>query len=169
MTLIALGIVLASPTRRRTTSGPGRATRLGSRRTHRLLGRNKLSSARRTAAIVVATATVAASSALTLGLGQANAGFTGKTVSAGNSWSTATAGPATKLAFATGPSAATGGVAFSTQPLVVVRDAGNLTVNTSTAPVTLEITAPNGAVITCADNPQAAIKGRPTFSGCAIS
>ncbi|HWH27292.1 MAG TPA: signal peptidase I [Pseudolysinimonas sp.] len=101
--------------------------------------------------------------------GQSSAGFTGTTTSVGNNWAYAASGPATKLAFATSPSASTGGIAFPTQPVVVVQDASGRTANTTAAQVTLEITTPAGAVLSCASNPRAAVDGRATFAGCSIN
>jgi hypothetical protein len=81
---------------------------------------------------------------------------------------TLVAGSATTLAFTTSPSSSTGGIAFGTQPVVVVRDAVGNTVTTSTAPVTLSITTPAGAVLTCASNPKSAVAGVATFTGCNV-
>lgn len=80
---------------------------------------------------------------------------------------TISAGPATKLAFTTSPSSSTGGIAFTTQPVVAVQDAGGNT-TTSTASVTLSITTPGGAVLSCAANPKSAAAGLAPFTGCNI-
>jgi hypothetical protein len=81
-----------------------------------------------------------------------------------------TTGPAARLAFSTSPSTAPVNTVFSTQPSVVVQDAGGNTISTSTAPVTLKITAPTGgANLTCSSNPKNAVSGVATFSGCKIS
>lgn len=80
---------------------------------------------------------------------------------------TITAGPATKLAFTTNPSGSTGGIAFTTQPVVAVQDSGGNT-TTSTASVTLVITTPAGAVLSCTANPKSAAAGLATFTGCNI-
>ena len=78
-------------------------------------------------------------------------------------------GPASRLAFATSPSSSTGGTAFATQPVVTVQDASGNTVTSSTASVTLSITAPvGGAVLTCTANPRNAVAGVASFSGCRI-
>ena len=56
----------------------------------------------------------------------------------------------------------TGGVAWATQPKVTIQDAFDNTVTTSTASVTLAITAgtgTSGAVLTCTANPKAAAAG----------
>jgi hypothetical protein len=77
-------------------------------------------------------------------------------------------GPATKLAFTASPSSTTGGTVFGTQPVVAVQDAGGNTVTTSSAAVTLTITTPNGATLTCNSNPTNAVAGVATFAGCKI-
>ncbi|HEY2297252.1 MAG TPA: hypothetical protein VGH43_05960 [Jatrophihabitans sp.] len=78
-------------------------------------------------------------------------------------------GSAAKLVFSTPPSsAATGGTAFGTQPVVTVQDAGGNTVATDTSSVTLALTTANGATLTCTANTRAASNGVATFSGCAI-
>jgi hypothetical protein len=82
---------------------------------------------------------------------------------------TITAGAASTLAFITSPSGSTGGVAFVSQPVVAVQDAGGNTVTTSGAPVTLTITTPAGATLACSANPTNAVAGVATFVGCSIS
>lgn len=82
---------------------------------------------------------------------------------------TISAGPANTLAFTASPSGSTGGVAFGTQPVVTVQDAGGNTVTSSTAPVTLSITNPAGATLTCTANPVNAVAGVATFAGCKIN
>jgi signal peptidase I len=99
-------------------------------------------------------------------LGVAGAAFSSTTGSSGNSW--ATSGPATKLAFTTSPSSSIEGFAFDRQPVVAVQDAGGSTVGTSSAPVTLSITTPAGAILTCTANPRSAVAGVATFAGCKI-
>ncbi len=83
-----------------------------------------------------------------------------------------TIGTADHLAFTTQPSASTGGIAFGTQPVVTVRDAGNNTVTGNASPVTLTITQPSnpvGAALTCTSaNPLTATAGVATFVGCKI-
>jgi hypothetical protein len=72
-----------------------------------------------------------------------------------------------KLAFTTSPSGATGGTAFTTQPVVGIQDSsGGPTTGTNT--VTLSITTPTGATLSCTSNPRAASAGVATFSGCRI-
>jgi hypothetical protein len=81
-----------------------------------------------------------------------------------------TVGPASKLAFNTSPSNSTGGVAFGTQPVVTVQDAGgNTVISDSTSSVTLAITSgtgTSGAALSCA--PATAVNGVASFSGCKI-
>ena len=80
-----------------------------------------------------------------------------------------TALTATKLAFTTQPSAtATSQIAFATQPVVTVQDAGGATVTTDTSSVTLTLTTPAGATLSCTTNPKAAVAGIATFVGCQI-
>jgi signal peptidase I len=99
-------------------------------------------------------------------LGMAAAAFTARAASIGNSWGAA--GPASKLAFTTSPSASTGGIAFATQPRVTVQDPSGNPVSVSSAPVTLTITTPAGATLTCTANPTNAFLGVATFAGCRI-
>ena len=80
-----------------------------------------------------------------------------------------TVGPAAKLAFTSSPASSTGGVAFATQPVVTVQDAGGNAVTGSTASITLAIgTNPGGGTLTCTTNPKAAVAGVDTFAGCKI-
>jgi hypothetical protein len=99
-------------------------------------------------------------------LASTGAAFSARTESIGNSWSTGTW--AARLAFTTNPSGSTGGIAFPTQPVVTVRDAKGIIVTTSAAAVTLSLTNPAGATLTCATNPVTAVAGVATFTGCAI-
>ncbi len=112
------------------------------------------------AALLIAVALV------TPPLGTTAAAFSGGTGSIGNSWATATW--ATSLAFTTNPSGSTGGVPLATQPVVKIRDGTGATVTTSSAAVTLSLTSPAGATLTCATNPVTAVTGVATFAGCAI-
>jgi len=81
-----------------------------------------------------------------------------------------TTGAAAKLGFTTQPSASTGGINFTTQPVVSVQDLGGNTVTTSTSGVTLSITTPAGATLGCTNNgPVAAVAGVATFAGCDIN
>ena len=80
-----------------------------------------------------------------------------------------TAAGATKLVFTTSPNASTGGVAFTTQPVVTVEDAAGNTVTSDASSVTLTITTPAGALLNCPnDNTQLAVNGVATFTGCSI-
>jgi trimeric autotransporter adhesin len=83
-------------------------------------------------------------------------------------------GSADKLVFTTEPGGTiTGGVAFPSQPVVTVEDAGGNTVTSDSSTVTLQITSNTGtpgASLTCApsNDEQAASAGVATFSGCAV-
>ncbi|WP_104195172.1 hypothetical protein [Cryobacterium sp. M25] len=81
---------------------------------------------------------------------------------------TIAAGSATQLVFATQPSSSTGGMVFPTQPVVTVLDAFGNTVTVSNAFITLSITTPGGARLTCPTNPLAAASGVAAFTGCAV-
>ena len=83
-----------------------------------------------------------------------------------------TVGTAAKLGFTTSPSASTGGVAFTTQPVVAVQDLGGNTVTTTnTGTVALTITQPSspaGAALTCTNASVAVAAGLAGFAGCNI-
>ncbi len=79
-----------------------------------------------------------------------------------------TAGAASQLTFSTQPGDGTGGSALSVQPQVTVEDGAGNPVS-STATVTLAITSPGGATLTCVSNAVAAVGGIASFSGCAIN
>ncbi len=80
-----------------------------------------------------------------------------------------TIGPAAKVAFTQQPGGGDATVAWTTQPIVTVQDAGGNTIVGSTASVTLAIgTNPNSGVLTCTANPKAAVAGIVTFAGCKI-
>jgi hypothetical protein len=81
---------------------------------------------------------------------------------------TISAGAAAKLAFTTGPGGGTSSTAWTTQPVVTVQDAAGNTVTPDTSSVTLAITTPAGAILTCTANPKAASAGVATFAGCKI-
>ena len=91
---------------------------------------------------------------------------------AGKSGSTAsfTVGPAAanKLSFTQSPGNTVAGVAFASQPKVTVQDQYGNTVATATTQITLAITAPGGALLTCTANPQNATAGIDVFAGCSI-
>jgi hypothetical protein len=80
-----------------------------------------------------------------------------------------TSAAATKLVFTTSPNAATGGVAFAAQPVVKVEDVAGNTVTTDASGVTLTITTPNGALLSCTNaTPLQTVYGVATFTGCKI-
>ena len=81
------------------------------------------------------------------------------------------AGAAAKLAFTTSPGNSTASIAFPTQPVVTVQDAGGNTVTGSSAPIALAITSGTGtagATLSCTTNPLNASSGIATFAGCKI-
>ena len=81
-----------------------------------------------------------------------------------------TVGPAAQLAFTQQPSTSVHGVAFGTQPIITVQDAGGNTVTTSSAAVTMAIgTNPGGGTLTCTTNPVTASSGVASFAGCKIN
>ncbi len=75
---------------------------------------------------------------------------------------------ANELAFTQSPGNSVVGVAFVPQPQVTVQDAYGNTVTTATTSITLAITPPGGATLTCTANPKAAVAGVDTFAGCRI-
>ena len=77
-------------------------------------------------------------------------------------------GTAAKLVFTTQPSSSTGGVAFATQPTVTVQDGSGITVASDTSAVTLTITTPAGALLSCANATVSSVAGVATFAGCKI-
>jgi trimeric autotransporter adhesin len=81
---------------------------------------------------------------------------------------TVTFGAAAKLAFRTQPSDSTGGVAFATQPAVTVQDASGVTVASDTSAITMTITTPAGALLSCTNATLPAAAGVATFAGCNI-
>lgn len=79
---------------------------------------------------------------------------------------------ATQLAFTASPASAVVGAAFSTAPVVAVRDAGGTLVSSdNSTQVTLSLaSAPVGAVLTCAGgNTRTASGGLATFNACSVS
>jgi hypothetical protein len=79
---------------------------------------------------------------------------------------------ATQLAFTASPASAVVGTAFSTAPVVAVRDSGGALVSGDNATqVTLSLaSAPAGAVLTCTGgNTRTASSGLATFNGCSVS
>ncbi|MFB2580462.1 signal peptidase I [Herbiconiux sp. P15] len=115
----------------------------------------------------VATFTILALPTALPAVGSADAAFTDQTSSVGNAWTAWTTGPATRLTFASNPSGSTGGTAFGTQPVVTVENAAGDT-KSGTRTITLTITSPRGARLTCATNAIVTDTGTATFSGCAI-
>jgi hypothetical protein len=81
---------------------------------------------------------------------------------------TVSVGSATKLAFSTQPSAiAVRGVAFASQPVVKVQDAGGNTVTASSSSILL---TPSGGTLTCSNsNSRTAVAGSATWAGCSFS
>ena len=94
----------------------------------------------------------------------------GGLTAANSSSFTITIGGAAKLAFTTSPSDSTGGVAFTTQPVVKVQDRGGNTVAGNTSSVTMTITTPRGRPggVHQARAPLPAVAGVATFTGCNI-
>ena len=82
---------------------------------------------------------------------------------------TITVGSSAMLAFTTSPSNSSAGIAFGTQPVVAVQDAGGNTRTSSTRSVTLTITTPAGATLSCTQNPKNASAGVDAFAGCRIN
>ena len=80
-----------------------------------------------------------------------------------------TVGPAARLVFGTQPNGAIAGTAFSTQPVIIVKDAGADTVTSSTASITLSLTTGPGTLTCTGSNTLAATSGVATFAGCQIS
>ena len=82
-------------------------------------------------------------------------------------------GPANKLVFSTQPGGASGGAAFSTQPVVTVEDAAGNPVTTDNSTVTIGITPGTptsggpGVLSTCTSTGEN--NGVFTFNGCAIN
>ena len=81
---------------------------------------------------------------------------------------TITAGAASRLGFTTQPSSGTGGTVLGTQPVVAVQDAFGNTVTSDTSSVTLALTTPGGATLTCAATTKGAVAGLATFAGCKV-
>jgi hypothetical protein len=73
-----------------------------------------------------------------------------------------------KLGFIQKPIASSGGRALPYQPKVAIQDLGGNTVASNTSAVTLALTAPSGATLTCTTNPLAATAGIATFAGCKV-
>ncbi|MDQ1459090.1 MAG: trimeric autotransporter adhesin, partial [Actinomycetota bacterium] len=85
---------------------------------------------------------------------------------------TVSVGTASRLGFVTQPSTtATGGTDFAQQPAVAIQDAGGNTITGNVSGVSLSITTPAGAALSCSPNngPRAAVAGVATFVGCDIN
>ncbi|MCU0621733.1 MAG: hypothetical protein MUC69_09535, partial [Gemmatimonadales bacterium] len=76
-------------------------------------------------------------------------------------------GPATRLAFVQQPTTVTAGAAIAPAVTVELLDAQNNRVTTSSAPVTLALTVPGGAVLT-GGGPIAAVGGLATFPALSV-
>jgi hypothetical protein len=74
-----------------------------------------------------------------------------------------------RLAFTSSPGKTTRSAAFANQPVVVAQDAGGNLVTTSSASVTLALTTPGGAKLTCTANPTSAVAGVARFAECRVS
>jgi hypothetical protein len=80
-----------------------------------------------------------------------------------------TAGPAFALKYSLQPSGAAAGFNLTVQPHVAIVDAGGNTVTSDVSNVLLTLGGTGGGSLTCTPNPQAAIAGIATFSGCKVS
>ena len=80
---------------------------------------------------------------------------------------TVSVGPAAQLAFTATPGRTRAGAIAAVQPAVAILDAGGNRVS-STAAVSLSLTAPGTAKLSCTSNPRAAVVGVATFTGCRI-
>jgi hypothetical protein len=81
---------------------------------------------------------------------------------------TVSVGPPAKLIFSTSPTNSFASGAFYNQPVIAVEDAGNNVVGTASNAVTLTITTPAGATLSCTAA-KSADAGVATFSGCSIN
>ena len=79
---------------------------------------------------------------------------------------TINAGAATQLMVTTSPGNSTNGVAFSSQPVVMVEDASGNVVTTSSASISL---SPSSGSLACSTNPLNATAGVATFTGCSLT
>ncbi|ASD22324.1 hypothetical protein B7495_09685 [Cryobacterium sp. LW097] len=81
---------------------------------------------------------------------------------------TVTPGAASKLVFVAAGSGGSVNQVWGTQPSVAIQDAsGNVVA--SSASVTVRLTTPAGATLTCTSNPRAAVSGVATFAGCRVN
>ncbi|WP_156755230.1 fibronectin type III domain-containing protein [Actinokineospora pegani] len=107
-----------------------------------------------------------------LSVNRAGAGYTLTAASTGLTSATSspfaiTAGAASRLVFTASPATSFAGRAFHTQPVVAIQDAGGNVVTSSTATVSVALTTPGGATLTC--TAKAAVAGVATFTGCLVS
>ncbi|MCU1426099.1 MAG: hypothetical protein JWL83_99 [Actinomycetia bacterium] len=96
---------------------------------------------------------------------------TGELVTAESDPVAITLGLPTHIGFTSQPVDSTGGVAFGTQPVVKVQDAGGNTITTDSSNVVLSLTAADGATLTCTSTgglTKTAAAGVATFAGCKI-
>ncbi len=75
---------------------------------------------------------------------------------------------ASKLAFTVQPGGGAAGLGWANQPTVAVQDAVGNTIVDSSAPITLALTTPGGAVLACTTNSQNAGNGVAVFAGCKV-
>lgn len=85
-----------------------------------------------------------------------------------NSFDLLAVGLPTQLAFTVQPGGGPAGTAWTTQPTVAVLDTHGDIVTDSTAAITLSLTTPGGATLSCASNPLNASAGQASFSGCQV-
>ena len=118
--------------------------------------------------VTIATPFYSKSDTMTL-TASATAGMTLTPITSGNM--VFSAGAATKLAFTTSPGGTlTGGIAFGTQPVVTVQDAGGNTVTTDTSTVTVAIGTNAGPGGVLSGTPtKAASSGVASFSANALA
>jgi hypothetical protein len=123
------------------------------------------------------TASIGASSGTatfaTLTIDSAGAGYTLSATSGGLTGTTSTTftinvGPATKLGFRVEPNNPTGGVAFSPNIQVEVRDAGGNRVTSASTSIQLALNGGDAAATLSGSNPVSASSGLATFSGLSV-
>ncbi len=85
-----------------------------------------------------------------------------------NSFDLLAVGLPTQLAFTVQPGGGPAGTVWTTQPKVAVLDTHGDIVTDSTAAITLSLTTPGGATLSCASNPLNASAGQASFSGCQV-
>ena len=72
------------------------------------------------------------------------------------------------LAFTAQPGSGTGGTALASQPTVTVQDFFGGTETSYAGSVTLALTTPGGATLSCTANPKTVVVGVATFAGCKV-